>query len=42
MGKKIVIADDEPITIMDISEILTEEGYNVVACLLYTSDAADE
>jgi response regulator NasT len=31
MGKKIVIADDEPITIMDISEILTEEGYNVVA-----------
>lgn len=31
MGKRIVIADDEPITIMDISEILTEEGYNVVA-----------
>jgi response regulator NasT len=31
MEKKIVIADDEPITIMDISEILTEEGYNVVA-----------
>ncbi|MFW5961376.1 MAG: ANTAR domain-containing response regulator [bacterium] len=31
MTKKIVIADDEPITIMDISEILVEEGYNVVA-----------
>ena len=31
MGKKIVIADDEPITIMDISEMLEEEGYNVVA-----------
>jgi len=31
MEKKVVIADDEPITIMDISEILTEEGYNVVA-----------
>lgn len=31
MVKKIVIAEDEPIIIMDISEILTEEGYNVVA-----------
>ncbi|WP_315117840.1 response regulator [uncultured Clostridium sp.] len=30
MSKRIVIADDEPITRMDISEILMEEGYEVV------------
>lgn len=31
MIKKIVIADDEPITRMDMREMLEEEGYNVVA-----------
>ncbi|MGG7165471.1 ANTAR domain-containing response regulator [Clostridium ihumii] len=31
MSKRIVIADDEPITRMDIREMLEEEGYNVVA-----------
>lgn len=31
MKKRIVIADDEPITRMDIREMLEEEGYNVVA-----------
>lgn len=31
MGKKIVIADDEPITRMDLKEMLEVEGYNVVA-----------
>ncbi|WP_129599595.1 ANTAR domain-containing response regulator [Anaerophilus nitritogenes] len=30
MKKRIVIADDEPITRMDISEILEEAGYDVV------------
>lgn len=30
MNKKIVIADDEPITRMDIREMLEEAGYNVV------------
>lgn len=30
MGKRIVIADDEPITRMDICEILNEAGYSVV------------
>jgi response regulator NasT len=30
MGAKIVIADDEPITRMDLKEILDEAGYNVV------------
>ncbi|MDK2799550.1 MAG: two-component system, response regulator PdtaR [Clostridiales bacterium] len=30
MKRKIVIADDEPITRMDISEILEEAGYDVV------------
>lgn len=30
MNKKIVIADDEPITRMDIKEMLEEAGYNVV------------
>ena len=30
MSNTIVIADDEPITRMDIKEILTEAGYNVV------------
>lgn len=30
MGNKIVIAEDEPITRMDISEILTGAGYDVV------------
>ncbi len=30
MKKKIVIADDEPITRMDLHEILVEAGYNVV------------
>ncbi|GAA0182834.1 response regulator [Clostridium sediminicola] len=30
MSKKIVIADDEPITRMDLKEILDEAGYNVV------------
>lgn len=30
MGKRIVIADDEPITRMDIKEILQEAGYDVV------------
>ncbi|GAA0116931.1 ANTAR domain-containing response regulator [Clostridium senegalense] len=31
MTKRIVIADDEPITRMDIREMLEEEGYDVVA-----------
>ncbi len=31
MNKRIVIADDEPITRMDMREMLEEEGYNVVA-----------
>ncbi|SHH48176.1 response regulator receiver and ANTAR domain protein [Clostridium collagenovorans DSM 3089] len=31
MVKRIVIADDEPITRMDIKEMLQEEGYDVVA-----------
>lgn len=30
MKGRVVIADDEPITRMDISEMLTEEGYEVV------------
>jgi AmiR/NasT family two-component response regulator len=30
MEKTIVIADDEPITMMDLSEMLRENGYNVV------------
>ncbi|WP_026894194.1 ANTAR domain-containing response regulator [Clostridiisalibacter paucivorans] len=30
MKYRIVVADDEPITRMDLSEILKEEGYNVV------------
>ncbi len=30
MKKRIVIADDEPITRMDLKEILTEAGYDVV------------
>ena len=30
MRKTIVIADDEPITMMDISEMLKESGYDVV------------
>ncbi|MEW9096391.1 MAG: response regulator [Clostridiaceae bacterium] len=30
MNKRIVIAEDEPITRMDVSEILMEEGYEVV------------
>ena len=30
MKTKIVIVEDDPITRMDISEILIEEGYNVV------------
>jgi response regulator NasT len=30
MGKRIVIAEDQPITRMDILEILTEAGYDVV------------
>jgi len=30
VGKRIVIADDEPITRMDIKEILQEAGYDVV------------
>lgn len=30
-GIRVVIADDEPITRMDLREILTEEGYDVVA-----------
>ncbi|MCC5912247.1 MAG: response regulator [Clostridiaceae bacterium] len=30
MSKRVVIADDEPITRMDIVEILLEEGYDVV------------
>ena len=30
MRKRIVIADDEPITRMDISEMLTEAEYDVV------------
>lgn len=30
MKYKLVVADDEPITRMDLSEILKEEGYNVV------------
>ena len=28
---RVVIADDEPITRMDLRELLTEEGYSVVA-----------
>lgn len=31
MNKRIVIADDEPITRMDMKEMLEEEGYDVVA-----------
>ena len=31
MTKRIVIADDEPITRMDIREMLEEAGYSVVA-----------
>ena len=30
MGKTIVIADDEPITMMDLSEMLRESGYDIV------------
>lgn len=30
MTKRIVIADDEPVTRMDLSEILEDAGYNVV------------
>jgi response regulator NasT len=30
MGKTVVIADDEPITMMDLSEMLREKGYEVV------------
>ncbi len=30
MKKTVVIADDEPITRMDIRDILEAEGYNVV------------
>lgn len=30
MGKRIVIVDDEPITKMDLQELLEESGYNVV------------
>lgn len=30
MGKTIVIADDEPITMMDLCEMLKESGYDVV------------
>ena len=30
MSKKVVIVEDEPITRMDISEILKLEGYDVV------------
>ncbi len=30
MGKTVVIADDEPITMMDLSEMLREKGYDVV------------
>ena len=29
-GIRVVIADDEPITRMDLKELLTEEGYQVV------------
>lgn len=31
MGNRVVIVDDEPITRMDIAEMLVEEGYDVVA-----------
>ena len=29
-GIRVVIADDEPITRMDLKELLSEEGYQVV------------
>lgn len=41
MKKSIVIADDEPITRMDISEILVEAGYDVVGQALDGFDAVE-
>lgn len=41
MCRKIVIADDEPITRMDIAEILEEAGYNVVGQAVDGFDAVE-
>ncbi|MCR2043821.1 ANTAR domain-containing response regulator [Anaerosalibacter massiliensis] len=41
MSKKIVIAEDEPITRMDIAEILTEAGYDVVGMASDGFDAVE-
>ena len=38
---RVVIADDEPITRMDLRELLTEEGYSVVAEVADGFDAVE-
>ncbi len=41
MTKRIVIADDEPVTRMDLSEILEDAGYNVVGLASDGFDAVE-
>ena len=38
---RVVIADDEPITRMDIKEILTEKGYEVIGEVADGFDAVE-
>jgi len=41
MNKRVIIADDEPITRMDLEEILTEHGYRVVGSVSTGLDAVE-
>ncbi len=41
MNKRILIADDEPITRMDLEEILTEHGYKVIGSVSTGLDAVE-
>ena len=38
----ILVVDDEPVFIEALTISLEREGFGVIACLLYTSDAADD
>ena len=39
---RILVVDDDPAMVGAVTALVGTEGHQVITCLLYTSDAADE